>query len=109
MNEKTTWLIMKIACTILLVAFLGYAIFYFTLPAFNLRSPGFYFYTSTLVIIGALPFTKFRVNHQKTKIKKGNRNYYQSSYNVDFNKWTLFALIPLAVLILGLPQARGKY
>ena len=102
MKEQTSTLLLKILFAVILVAVVGYAIFYFALPAFNLRSPGFYLYISVLAIIGALPFVGFRVNHQKTKVKKGNRNYYQSSYNVDYNKWTLLALIPLTVLILGL-------
>lgn len=102
MKEKTTWLIMKIVCTVLAVALVGYAIFYFALPAFNFRSPGFYLYISVLAIIGALPFVGFRINHQKNKVKKGNKNYYKSSFKIDFNKWTLFALIPLTVLLLGL-------
>ena len=102
MKEQTSTLLLKILFAVILVAVVGYAIFYFALPAFNFRSPGFYLYISVLAIVGALPFFGFRVNHQKTKVKKGNRNYYHSSYSVDYNKWTLLALIPLAVLILGL-------
>lgn len=102
MKEQTSTLLLKILFAVILVALVGYAIFYFALPAFNLRSPGFYFYISILAVVGALPFVSFRINHQRNKVKKGNRNYYQSSYHVNFNKWTLLALIPLAVLILGL-------
>lgn len=102
MKEQTSTLLLKILFAVILVAVVGYAIFYFALPAFNLRSPGFYLYISVLAIVGALPFVGFRINHQRNKVKKGNRNYYQSSYSVDYNKWTLLALIPLAVLILGL-------
>lgn len=102
MKEQTSTLLLKILFAVILVALVGYAIFYFALPAFNLRSPGFYFYISILALVGALPFVSFRINHQRNKVKKGNRNYYQSSYNIDYNKWTLLALIPLAVLILGL-------
>lgn len=102
MKEQTSTLLFKILFAVILVALVGYAIFYFALPAFNLRSPGFYFYISILAVVGALPFVSFRINHQRNKVKKGNRNYYQSSYNIDYNKWTLLALIPLAVLILGL-------
>ena len=102
MKEQTSTLLLKILFAVILVAVVGYAIFYFALPAFNFRSPGFYLYISVLAIVGALPFLGFRVNHQKNKVKKGNRNYYHSSYSVDYNKWTLLALIPLAVLILGL-------
>ena len=101
-KEQTSTLLLKILFAVILVAVVGYAIFYFALPAFNFRSPGFYLYISVLAIVGALPFLGLRVNHQKNKVKKGNRNYYQSSYSVDYNKWTLLALIPLAVLILGL-------
>ena len=102
MKEHTSTLLFKILFAVILVAVVGYAIFYFALPAFNFRSPGFYLYISVLAIVGALPFVGFRINHQRNKVKKGNRNYYQSSYSVDYNKWTLLALIPLAVLILGL-------
>ncbi|MBR2025176.1 MAG: hypothetical protein IKA02_05160 [Clostridia bacterium] len=102
MKEQTSTLLFKIIFSVILVAVLGYAIFYFALPAFNLRSPGFYLYVSVLAIVGALPFLGFRINHQKNKVKKGKKNYYQSSYNVDFNKWTLLALIPLVILLLGL-------
>lgn len=102
MKEQTSTLLLKILFAVILVAVVGYAIFYFALPAFNFRSPGFYLYVSVLAIVGALPFVGFRINHQRNKVKKGNRNYYHSSYNVDYNKWTLLALIPLAVLILGL-------
>ncbi len=102
MKEETSTLLLKILFAVILVAVVGYAIFYFALPAFNFRSPGFYLYISVLAIVGALPFLGLRVNHQKNKVKKGNRNYYQSSYNVDYNKWTLLALIPLTVLLLGL-------
>lgn len=102
MKEQTSTLLLKILFAVILVAVVGYAIFYFALPAFNFRSPGFYLYVSVLAIVGALPFLGLRVNHQKNKVKKGNRNYYHSSYSVDYNKWTLLALIPLAVLILGL-------
>ena len=102
MKEQTSTLLLKILFAVILVAVVGYAIFYFALPAFNFRSPGFYLYISVLAIVGALPFLGLRVNHQKNKVKKGNRNYYQSSYNIDYNKWTLLALIPLTVLLLGL-------
>ncbi len=102
MKEQTSTLLFKILFAVILVAVVGYAIFYFALPAFNFRSPGFYLYISVLAIVGALPFVGFRINHQRNKVKKGNRNYYHSSYSVDYNKWTLLALIPLAVLILGL-------
>ena len=102
MKEQTLTLLFKILFAVILVALVGYAIFYFALPAFNLRSPGFYFYISILAVVGALPFVGFRINHQRNKVKKGNRNYYQSSYNIDYNKWTLLALIPLTVLLLGL-------
>ena len=102
MKEQTSTLLLKILFAVILVAIVGYAIFYFALPAFNFRSPGFYLYISVLAIVGALPFVGFRINHQRNKVKKGNRNYYHSSYSVDYNKWTLLALIPLAVLILGL-------
>ena len=47
MKEKTLSVLLRCVFSLLLVAIVGYALFYFTLPAFNLRSPGFYLYIST--------------------------------------------------------------
>lgn len=102
MKSKIKPWIFRGILSLILISVFGYAIFYFALPAFNLHSPGFYVYISVLAIIGALPFAGININHQTATTKKGSRKIKQSSYHVDFNKWALLALIPLAVLIVGL-------
>ena len=82
--------------------------YYFTLPALNIYSPGFWLYLTAVAIICAIPWLKDAVvnliaNIKKTQLPKEARN--ELGVTFTFTRSTLISLIailvPISVLLVG--------
>ncbi len=95
--------IIKAVMSVLVGSGVSFLLFYIFLPAFNLRSVGFWVYLTVCALAYAAPFTEIS-SSSYTQVKQvGNRKVKKKKTDIKINKWAAIPpLVPLAVLLVGL-------
>ena len=113
---KKTWV--KYTLSYLIALLVLFLVYYVTLPAINLRSPGFYFFLTLALFLFMLPISLFKrrdviiedssASKARSKKKKNTginpdlaRLFKKTGSSLRAHPFLSLALIPVAVLLIG--------
>ena len=95
--------ILKYSIFYLAITLINFLIYYVTLPAINVYSPGFWVYLAFLIFTYLAPLFLIIKKREVVVVrqKRKGSSVVPFDYNIKVNKLAFVALVPIAVLIIG--------
>ncbi len=93
----------KAVMSVLVGSGVSFLLFYIFLPAFNLRSIGFWIYLTACILAYAAPFMEIGLSSYTQVKQTGKKKVKRKRTDIKVNKWAIIPpLVPLSVLLVGL-------